>query len=913
MKTNRCDSKSSFTVERARRAPQAREIALLRSSSCMQRSIVENAISRRAIARGWGCRKPHAIALRLMGLKAIDVRPLSLPFLRRTVFHGRGAIRGGMAKFAVIVGAALFSVAAFAGIFAWLMTSNGVDPTVQLTAGLRLLKKGKPHEARMLVATLGDKELESPPDQSKQLLILGAAALDQAERLDAPQLIYSHAVEAQDYLSKSQKIGFPRGYEGYGNFLWGKSLYQLFRWEEAREPLELAVAEWPSGRSQALERLVDIELHHVPREQAKLKHHFDQWLNMPGMTPEELNLGQVKRLEAAFADQDWSACRALAEAIPDDSKFAPRAEYWLARVEMEIAKANDRSILQSAAQHLQSVIRNSAGEMATRRRAEYYLGVARHRLGDSQAALSTFNGLRQKFPDSIEGLMAAIEEMQVLAELNNFAEVPTTLQRMKRQLGKLEWYQNSWITYDEMADRLRDIGQRLLEHQAYAETIGYAEHWPPFGKRIDQLRLVSTANRRWAESLRGRSIHRDTLLDIRQVRSIQASKDQINQQQQKLYSAAAREYHDLSNLLLRTPEYFELIWSAIDCSQAAGELAYCNTLILSAMNFEPRDYQPRSLIKMAENHFAMQQVDESLALLQRCISQFPQNALTYQARLNAARILNERDDFKGAADELEQNLYLSNLDPDNIVWRESLFELGRSYYESGEKLYAEAVRLKGELLFEQTAKRLENLEQSHRQFTQSIERYEEWIRRFPNDERRYDTLYSVGQAYQMAAQLPRTLVDEQHLTSEDLKRAKSLEYRKLLDSARQTFKEIRDGINASTEWSSLDPTEQRRIRNSYFAEADLLFQAKDFDQALSSYRNIANRLVNEPESLEALVQAAECLKALGRFEESQGVVTQAKEVLQQIPSQLDSTFLTLTRFNRLEWVKHLDWMSQNKL
>jgi hypothetical protein len=52
----------------------------------MQRWIVENTISRRAIARGYGCWKPHAIALRLIGLETIHFQSLSLRLLSRTLF-----------------------------------------------------------------------------------------------------------------------------------------------------------------------------------------------------------------------------------------------------------------------------------------------------------------------------------------------------------------------------------------------------------------------------------------------------------------------------------------------------------------------------------------------------------------------------------------------------------------------------------------------------------------------------------------------------------------------------------------------------------------------------------------------------------------------------------------------------------
>ena len=88
---------------------------------------------------------------------------------------------------------------------------------------------------------------------------------------------------------------------------------------------------------------------------------------------------------------------------------------------------------------------------------------------------------------------------------------------------------------------------------------------------------------------------------------------------------------------------------------------------------------------------------------------------------------------------------------------------------------------------------------------------------------------------------------------------------------------------------------------------------KNYEGALVAYRNIANRLLNEPEALEALSQAAECLMQLGRKEESRRLISQARDVLEQIPPARDAQFMGFTRFSRNEWGKHLDWMSQNTL
>jgi tetratricopeptide (TPR) repeat protein len=826
-------------------------------------------------------------------------------------------VRKGLAKLAIVAGVGLTAVALSAGLLVWTLSGPEIDPGMQLNVGLRLLKRNKPQDARLLIGAIDEAKVAPGSDQSKRLLILGAASLDEAEGLQVPRFSHSKTTEAESYLSKANKLGFPRGYEGFGNLLLGKALFQLFRWDEAVAPLEIAVAQWPDGRTEALERLIDIKLgaDEIDVEAANVL--VDEWAHMPGLTDEERNLGKVKAMELSLAINDTERIEKQVHNFPRDSKFTPHADYLLARSLLKNLdsrtgeeKSNDIARIESL---LSSVLKQPTAEELIRRRAEYYLGVNRKNDGQLKSALTTFVNLRQKSPDSIEGVVASIEEMQILLELNQYRDVADSLELLKSHFGKLEWYRNAWVGFDELRRHVNSLGQGLLEKEAYAEVLDFADRQPAFCEPVDRLFLIAEGARRWADDLRGRTVQQDVLLDIRDAEKNRQTYKELNKRQQELYSKAAKAYEELANAELRSPSFHSRLWLAVHCSQAAGELEYCNALIRRAMDFENRDDKPRSLIKMAENLFAMQQPDQSLVLLDRCIELYRDHPLVYNARLNSARILNERNSFDQAVSRLEENLYLGSLKPESSVWRESLFELGKSLFRQGEILYLESERAKDSLAASPQGKRIENLEKAYNFFLSSIDRLEEWIERFPDDKRRFDTLYTVGQAYQIAAEWPRLLIEEEQLPTEELNRAKLIEQRRLMDSARKTFKQIREGMSTAQEWSTLEPSQQRLLRNSYFAEADLMFLAKNYEGALTAYRNIASRLVNEPESLEALVQAAECLKALGRKEESVGIVAQAHDILKQIPAEREPHFATATRFTREGWAKHLDWMKANTL
>ncbi len=822
----------------------------------------------------------------------------------------------GMAKLILVIGGALFSIAIFASIFAWMMSGPALNPEVRLNNGLRLLKQGQIQEAMLRAASIDEELLERPTDKAKHHLLFGAATLEDAEQAEVRQSAIKKAKESRKHLEKASEIGFPRGYEGLGSYLLGKVLYFLMQWDEAVQPLETAIAEWPSGRIGAMERLIDIELGAPHPNIPLLRSRLAQWDRLAGLTSTERELEELKRIEVELADGQVEMAKQLAKDFPEDSLYSDNAKYLMALAELRRIESTTEKIpdeLEEVFETMQAVSRSPRVDSVTRRRSKYYSGLIQQKLKQPQRALTIFSSLRQEAPQTIESTIAAIEEVQSLINLQRYLDASKTMRLLKDQFGELEWYQNRWTPPERMRQRTKELGQSLLQAKAYPEAVAYAEHLPPYVERVDVLKLSAEAYRQWALSLSGKKWREEPLMDIREATKVPDDLSNPNKLQHDLFSKAAKAFKELAIIEMRSPEYQELQWAAIDCSQAAGDLAQSNALINEAMSFEPRDRQPRSILKIAENLYAMQEFDKSLLQLRRCVDQHPQNPIAFQARLNAARILSEQSDFDSAAEYLEENLSGNNLTPESPVWRESLFELGKLFYRRGEEQFSAAAGLRDATLADQKAKLSEALEGSHEKFLMSIEKLEEWIERYKDDERRFDTLYTIGQAYQMAAQWNTHLLNEKLLQTDDQIRMRRLEQRKLLDSARQMFKDIRDGINATKDWAMLDSAQQRVLRNSYFAEADLTYQMKNYEGALVAYRNIANRLLNEPEALEALTQAAECLKQLGRAEESRRLIAQARDVLDQIPTSRDPQFAAFTRFSRNDWSKHLDWMSQNTL
>jgi hypothetical protein len=91
------------------------------------------------------------------------------------------------------------------------------------------------------------------------------------------------------------------------------------------------------------------------------------------------------------------------------------------------------------------------------------------------------------------------------------------------------------------------------------------------------------------------------------------------------------------------------------------------------------------------------------------------------------------------------------------------------------------------------------------------------------------------------------------------------------------------------------------------SEADLLMQLGRYREAIESSREIVKRFSLQPESLEALVLAADSHLRLGALGDSYRCLVQAQRSLLQMDEELDLQFKTRSSRSRAEWKSWLAW------
>nr|MCU0710137.1 hypothetical protein [Pirellula sp.] len=307
----------------------------------------------------------------------------------------------GKIKILAIVGGLIaLSTAVMIG---WILFGNRVDTSEQLQLGLRLARKGDYATAAKLAQSLDKSKFQKRSETATLHFLVGAAARQTAELLQHRPSRTLKNEEAVVELQKSRELKFPPGYEGIGNYMLGMALYELFRWEEAIEPLTIASDRWPKGRDEAVERLIDIDLYSDHPNPESAMQRLERWSALSALTPSDVDRITVKRMEIHCQQGDHMRVEPLWQSIVMESPMRSNANLILARCLRQQAQEKDPPSVssdrrQKAMSHLKEIdtLRNVPTDI--RRRSMFEEGLLFRDSGETRQAVSAMSSLRLSSP-----------------------------------------------------------------------------------------------------------------------------------------------------------------------------------------------------------------------------------------------------------------------------------------------------------------------------------------------------------------------------------------------------------------------------------------------------------------------------------------------------------------------------------
>lgn len=767
----------------------------------------------------------------------------------------------------------------------------------ELARAYAALDKGDQATARQLANALLADASVGYSERGGLYFILGVVASTDAEnQLNAEKRKLLYLVAAR-YLEEARNRGIPANRRSQALWLLGRAWYEAGRYDRAVAILQELAAEGsvpPAVHALLAEAYLNLD----PPWLAEALEQIRLYLAAEELTAGQRDEGQLTQARILLAQKDFTAASAAADQIEKTSPLYAQAVVLQARILVDMYRssggpsAEGVTDLAAMQERLGDLLRREGLPTALVAQIHLLRGLLWEQQGDKESAAREFDRLRRFFYGYPEALAATIFHGDLVRPESPREAVALYKRALSQVAGTDGAYHNVWLPAEQFRQRLSLAVDDLAARGYFPEALELAEALiPPFSHVVAVERKASI-HRAWAQ-------HLETQAQGQRRAEAEATRAEARRH----WREAGRMGYDLAELRRTTRTYLDdLARSADDYRRGQGYRAAAH-VYRELLRQEPGPREPEALVGLGTALVASGQLEEALVPLGRCREAFPNHPATYQARLIASHALEELGQREAARELLLDNLYRYALSPQSGEWRDSLFALGGLLYRQGLELESRS-RLAGVDQLEGAARRqgLSLLEQSHAAFAEALRALREAAARYPQDPRTLHAGYLIAESLRHGAKLPR-----KRLAGVTIETSRATLIRQMEEQLQAAIQQYSTLIaQLSDEDADYGPTEQRLLRNCYFARADALFDLGRYEEAIEAYSAATNRYQHEPASLEAYVQIASCYRRLGRPGEARGTLEQARVVWGRIPPETD--FTRTTRLSRQDWLPLLDWL-----
>jgi tetratricopeptide (TPR) repeat protein len=784
--------------------------------------------------------------------------------------------------------------------------------TFSVSDALAALDAGGPLMAQRMATRLAESGSLDPEDVGGPPYIFGVVAANDAERLWGEDQKRYFRLAAR-YLEQSRDKGFPAGREAEGLLLLGKSLLMCGQVAESRAALEQALEANPKSGPELLRLLVLAYKSDPEPNSDRALLHSATYLEDAKLTRNERAEGLLHRAEVLFQLKQNEECRKVLSQIEAGTEAAVESllvDGELLMREGAALLADDKTApgqrLAAAKTKYQAAIdvlrraqnRGTERERITRR-SMYLIGRCLLQMEQLSAALDQFRRTRETYEDTHEGIAAALEEAEVAQRMGQDKDLAQRYIHLLRVAGASETYYNPLLPLDALRQRLAEAYQRFLDAGDFASAVQLAEALYPLFPRDNSITLVAQAHSSWAQTLEAQA-----------AKSSGEPGNVLKNASREQRRRAAAAYAMLAQLRFATDLYTEDVWNSAENYLRGQDYPRAEAMLLEYLKYQLRRRRPRALLDLGDVQLALGKPTQALVTLQECIDTYTRDPASYRARLVAARAQMERGSLQEAKRLLLENLEGTELDPESVEWRDSLFSLGALLHDEGQMMEAQGRRQRTEALASNSAEKATaadaDLQRAKELYEQAARRLEEAVARYPDVAQVVESRYVIAESLRALARFAREKLERAKIETTRLDHSRELH--RLLQAAVVEYEQVQDILTRRRERSQLTPLEQAILRNCYFARGAAFYELGRFEDAIAAYAATTNRYHDEPEVLVAFLQLAQCYRQVGKPDEARGVIEQAKAVLQRMPE--DTNFEGTTIHSRQEWARTLDWAAE---
>jgi tetratricopeptide (TPR) repeat protein len=417
--------------------------------------------------------------------------------------------------------------------------------------------------------------------------------------------------------------------------------------------------------------------------------------------------------------------------------------------------------------------------------------------------------------------------------------------------------------------------------------------------RQNSIALVAQAHAAWAESL-------ESQIAKSAGDAVKTVKDAARAQRRE----AGAAYGTLATIRFATNSYTDDVWNSAENYLRGQDYPRAAMMLKEYLRYELRRRRPRALLDLGDAQLALGKPTQALITLQECIDNYTRDPTSYRARLVAARAQMERGSLEQAKSLLLANLEGTQLTPQSVEWRDSLFALGSLLHEEGLMFEAQGRQDRTDALATNSTEKLAaadvSLQRAKELYEEATLRLEEAVARYPDVPQVIESRYVIAESFRAQARFAREKLQRAKIETARLEHSRELN--RLLTAAIVEYEQVQDILTQRRERSQLTSSEQAILRNCYFARGAAFHELGRITDAINAYSAATNRYHNEPEVLDAFLQLVQLYRQLNKPDEAKGVIQQAKVVLGRI--RPDADFKQTTNQTREEWQRTLEWLEQ---
>ena len=794
---------------------------------------------------------------------------------RKKLLYGAG-IAGGL----VVV----------AAVIAFFVHQPELPPDRKLRKALSLLDDGREAAARRIAQGLEDDGYQDTEFPGGVSFVLGICAFRDAAAYDdlAREERY---LTASTYLREAERLSLPEERRPEWAYATGISLYQIGQATDALPLLEEAVRAYPPGKEESSLLLAQLYM------EGRTERNLEQALELNStlladakLRDEDAIRAWLQRAQILLAldrrdesEQALARAKVLRDAAENQTNAVQQAQTLLTAQTL-IADHKYREAIEK----LDPLARDRGLERTYPAQALYLMGVCSVQLDELENAVAFFQRTAERFDRSHEAQAARLGAASALRKLGRTEEALENYAQVLRSVSRPKSFRNRWVTLKKLQDSVLEAWNAWMEHHYYQEAIALAEMMSPTIPREEALELAARASRRWAQHLEA------------ELAALPADRQAARRDELELrWKRSGEAYARLAENRRASSDYFADLWAAAEDFGKGHDYEAAIARLNLFIEDRTSRLLPAALVRRGEFYMSSERLDDALRDFQQAIQDNPTDPVAFQARYLIGLCHLERNEVDQAERAWRNILESPDLTPTAVEWRAALYSLGKVLYDTAELARREAAQaaLAGpEAAAEKQAAALAR-------FDEAILRLEEFRDRSPNAPETPEVRFLLARALQKSAEFPEARWKAAETDNARNEYRRQMEER--LDRAIHELQQLQALLLARQSAGQLDQSGQVMLRNCFFEIANCNFLIGRYEAAIAAYSASAGRYQQDPDSLGAYVQIANCYDRMQKPAEALSTLAQALLILKQLP---DDAFTSLpSAMSRDDWQHRLDW------